>query len=98
MRLPCVVKLNPGQSARLRFYPWYNGTATGKTLCLSDIRFHGYASAADPSGVEDLEEATVASTYYTLQGITVENPVKGGVYTKCDRHANGTISTSKIHY
>ena len=91
-----VVKLQPNQSARLRFYPWYNGKATGKTLCLSDIRFHGYASAADPSGVKDIEESTVASTYFNLQGIAVENPTAGNVYIKCDRRADGMITTSKV--
>ncbi|MDE7349857.1 MAG: hypothetical protein K2N25_02220, partial [Muribaculaceae bacterium] len=88
----------PNQSARLRFYPWYNGTATGKTLCLSDIKFHGYASAADPSGVKDAEETTVGSTYFNLQGIAVENPTAGNVYIKCDRRSDGTIATSKVKY
>ena len=91
-----VVKLQPNQSLRLRFYPWYNGTATGKTLCLSDIKFHGYASSAAPSGVKDIEESTVATTYFTLQGIAVENPKAGNVYIKCERRSDGTTATSKI--
>ncbi len=91
-----VVKLQPNQSARLRFYPWYNGTATGKTLCLSDIKFHGYASATDLSGVENVAGTSEGTTYLTLQGIAVENPAEGGVYIKCERRADGTLTTSKV--
>lgn len=92
-----VVKLNPNQSLRLRFYPWYDGTANGKTLCLSDIKFHGYASASDPSGIEATSVGnTFSTTYYTLQGIAVANPTVGNVYIKCECHSDGTVSTTKV--
>jgi hypothetical protein len=38
-----VITLQQGDTLRLRVYPWYNGTATGKTICLSDVTIHGMA-------------------------------------------------------
>jgi hypothetical protein len=38
-----VVSLAEGDTLLLRVYPWYNGTATGKTICLADVTFHGVA-------------------------------------------------------
>ena len=97
-----VIKLNEGKSLRLRFYPWYNGEANGKTLCISDVKFHGYAMAAeDPAGITDVAadaESVIASTYYTIQGMAVNTPVAGNVYIKCDLHADGSMTSSKIRY
>ena len=96
-----VISLNPGQSLRLRFYPWYNGEATGKTLCLSDVKFHGYATAADPTGISEIAagaEDIVSSTYYNIQGMAVNAPAAGNVYIKCDLHADGSMTTSKIRF
>ena len=41
-----VIKLDEGQELLVRVYPWYNGAATGKTICLSDLRIHGMATDA----------------------------------------------------
>ena len=38
-----VIKLEEGQKLLVRVYPWYNGAATGKTICLSDLTIHGVA-------------------------------------------------------
>ena len=38
-----VLSVNEGETLRLRIYPWYNGAATGKTICLSDVTVHGVA-------------------------------------------------------
>ena len=38
-----VVALAEGDTLLLRVYPWYTGTATGKTICLADVAFHGIA-------------------------------------------------------
>ncbi len=40
-----IVSLSAGESLYLRVYPWYNGTASGKTICLSHVTIHGVASA-----------------------------------------------------
>lgn len=39
-----VIKLIPGQTLKLRVYPWYSSEATGKTICLSDVNIHGVAT------------------------------------------------------
>ena len=38
-----VISLKEGQELLVRVYPWYNGSATGKTICLSDLTIHGMA-------------------------------------------------------
>lgn len=39
-----VVKITAGETLKLRVYPWYNGEATGKTICLADVNIHGVAT------------------------------------------------------
>ena len=46
-----VLKLEEGQELQVRVYPWYNGAATGKTICLSDLTIHGMAQDAGITGV-----------------------------------------------
>lgn len=93
-----VLKLTEGKSLRLRFYPWYNGTATGKTLCLSDVKFHGFAMAAGEDGIADIiaDKEVVEVTYYNLQGIAVNAPSAGNIYIKRALNADGTVTSSKI--
>ena len=38
-----VLTVKDGQELLVRVYPWYNGAATGKTICLSDLTIHGMA-------------------------------------------------------
>ncbi len=38
-----VLTVKDGQELLVRVYPWYNGSATGKTICLSDLTIHGVA-------------------------------------------------------
>lgn len=42
-----VVKLTEGDTLLLRVYPWYNGAATGKTICLADVCIHGLATSGN---------------------------------------------------
>lgn len=92
-----VIKLEGGKSLRLRFYPWYNGAATGKTLCLSDIRVHGFVTSSGQSSVIDtIADSTVTDTaYYTLQGIRTDNPSAGSLYIVRDTYSNGEVRTTK---
>ena len=46
-----VIKLSDGQQLLVRVYPWYNGTASGKTICLSDLYIHGIATDATTTGI-----------------------------------------------
>jgi hypothetical protein len=90
-----VLSLDGGQTLRLRFYPWYNGAATGKTICLSDIRIHGYAS--DNSALAAVTAAGVVDTsYYTLQGMRVGAPAQGNLYIVRDTLSDGGVRTRKV--
>lgn len=92
-----VIRLEGGQSLRLRFYPWYNGAASGKTLCLSDIKFHGYVSSDDQSAITDITASAepVSTDYYTLQGIRVTNPATGSLYIVRSTYSDGSTRVSK---
>ncbi|SHG63181.1 Por secretion system C-terminal sorting domain-containing protein [Flavobacterium fluvii] len=48
-----VIKLVNGETLKLRVYPWYNGTATGKTICLSDVKIHGVALPAVALSIDE---------------------------------------------
>ncbi|MCH5347597.1 MAG: hypothetical protein J1E63_10825, partial [Muribaculaceae bacterium] len=89
-----VIELAAGQTCRLRFYPWYTNAANGKTICLSDVRFHGYASTE--SGVQNVavNGSAVATEYYNLQGVKIAEPATG-LYIVKTVYDNGQISTSK---
>lgn len=90
-----VVSLNEGEKLTLRFYPWYNGEATGKTLCLSDVTIHGYASSLTSIDVISADSATpVRTIYYSLDGTRVENPSKG-FYIVASQYADGSTRTTK---
>lgn len=45
-------KISEGERLYIRVYPWYNGAASGKTICLSDVTVHGYATAAESGQAE----------------------------------------------
>ncbi|MCR4809684.1 MAG: hypothetical protein K5896_07470 [Prevotella sp.] len=63
-----VLKLTDGQELLIRVYPWYNGAATGKTICLSDLTIHGMASSAT-TGVQSVAtESQQTEQCYNLQG------------------------------
>jgi len=51
-----VLKLLEGETLKLRVYPWYNGAATGKTICLSDVKIHGVALPSSQLTVDQFSE------------------------------------------
>lgn len=63
-----VISLTEGQQLLVRVYPWYNGAATGKTICLSDLSIHGMAKDAAPSGVCSVGMHRQSEQLYDLQG------------------------------
>lgn len=91
-----VLSLPEGKSVRLRFYPWYNGAATGKTLCLSDIKIHGYATTGESALDIVKASETVETTYYNMQGIRIDNPAKGQICIEQTVLADGTRQARKI--
>lgn len=91
-----VLTIPAGESIRLRFYPWYNGKATGKTLCLSDVKIHGYASGTTGSEINMTDESEVVSTvYYNISGVKVASP-STGLYIKRTAYADGSVINEKI--
>ena len=78
-----MVKVPAGKTLLLRIYPWYNGEATGKTICLSNLYIGGVVSATGavetPRRENNLRyegttlrgEAGVALTVYNLAGACV---------------------------
>ena len=46
-----LVELNGGENLYLRVYPWYNGTASGKTICLYGVLIKGDVTSLSPSAV-----------------------------------------------
>jgi len=55
-----VVSLAEGDTLLLRVYPWYTGTATGKTICLADVTFHGMAVST--TALADLYASDIRSS------------------------------------
>lgn len=93
-----VVSLESGHSLRLRFYPWYTSAANGKTICLSDVKIHGYAmdASGDASIATAIADAELVNTeYYTLDGVSVSEPGKG-LYIVNNRYADGSTKVSKM--
>lgn len=89
-----VVKLTEGQELLIRVYPWYNGAATGKTICLSDLYIHGMATDASSSGVEDVAiPSPQKEQCYDLQGRRLSSLLPGLCLV---RYSDGT--TKKVIY
>lgn len=65
-----VIELSEGETLRLRVYPWYGSAATGKTICLSDVKVAGVAVSAT-NGVKSVESSELKpeKIYYSLDGI-----------------------------
>lgn len=74
-----VISLDEGETLLVRVYPWYNGKATGKTICLSDVIISGMALDKETTGINNLQSETQKSDcqYYTLLGVKVDKPGKG---------------------
>ena len=73
-----VVSLKEGQELLVRVYPWYNGSASGKTICLSDLTIHGMAIDANATGISNVSNSTtVNSQYFTVDGCQYSQPQRG---------------------
>lgn len=74
-----VIELSEGETLRLRVYPWYGSAATGKTICLSDVKVAGVAVSAT-NGVKSVESSELKpeKVYYSLDGIR-QNGIHDGL-------------------
>lgn len=82
-----VISLEAGETLYLRIYPWYDGAASGKTICLSDVYIHGYASE-EGSSIAKLqinnenpdEIALQKKVIYDISGRRVMHATNKGIY------------------
>lgn len=89
-----VVSLKEGQQLLVRVYPWYNGSATGKTICLSDLTIHGMALDA-ATGIKIINNPYVVATQtYSLDGRRLQTPHRGLTIVR-QQLADGSIITRK---
>ena len=62
-----VLTVGDGQELLVRVYPWYDGAASGKTICLSDLTIHGMAVTA--TGISQVgTTATTNRAFFTVDG------------------------------
>jgi hypothetical protein len=64
-----VISISGDEELLVRVYPWYNGAATGKTICLSDLTIHGMAVDSS-SGIRTIQNPNVVSktAVFTVDG------------------------------
>ena len=73
-----VISLDEDQELLVRVYPWYNGAATGKTICLSDVTISGIAMDASSDGIGHHTSETFAPIrYYAIDGRQHAQPHRG---------------------
>lgn len=75
-----VLRIAAGDSFHVRVLPWYNGAATGKWICVSNVLIEG-VSAGEETAISEIS-ATNSSIAYDLLGRPVGDEYKGIVI--CD--------------
>ena len=94
-----VVKISGEQVVRLRVYPWYNGGATGKTICLSDVVVKGVAVAnvEEPTGMEETRvtggEDVASEEIYSIDGR--RGGKTRGLVVSVKKYADGRVKVEK---
>ncbi len=93
-----VITLNEGEELLVRVYPWYNGSATGKTICLSDLKIHGMAVDAT-TGITNVagKGSVVSAAYFSVDGKQQDQLCKGLNIVR-ETMSDGTVVTKKIIY
>jgi hypothetical protein len=88
-----VLTVKDGQQLLVRIYPWYNGAATGKTLCISDVTIGGMAVDTTTAIRQMNSGNTMTTSFFTLDGCQQSSPRRG---LNIIRMADG--QTKKIVY
>ena len=87
-----VISIQEGQELLVRVYPWYNGAASGKTICLSDLTIHGMAVDALSSGIKEIGKTNMPTTVYDLSGRKIDNKkTVNGKSVRIVRIGDGTV-------
>lgn len=91
-----VLALQGGQTLHIRFYPWYNSAATGKTLCISDVTISGVA-ADESTGITSVVSTDQAAPceYFTADGVR-HSSLQPGINIIRTPMADGSMVTKKV--
>lgn len=91
-----VITLKEGEEVHVRIYPWYNGAANGKTICLSDVTIEGMAFDASSTAISNIDSASdvVSVTYYDAAGRELHS-ASNGMNIVRTVYANGTTTIHK---
>ena len=92
-----VVALQPGETLYVRVYPWYTSKSTGKTICLSHVTIHGYASSIGGTSIQDITNnlVVIKEEFISPAGIVVLQPQKG-INLVRKTLSDGSVVTEKI--
>lgn len=73
-----VLQVEEDETLRVRIYPWYTSEASGKTICVSDVKIGG-VTVDSTNGVKNIECADdkPAVLYYDVNGIAQSGLRKG---------------------
>ena len=66
-----MVEVAEGKTLLIRIYPWYNGAASGKTICLSNLYIGGVVSKSSNTSVAKVGEGL------RYEGTVVRNAAEG---------------------
>ena len=92
-----VITLKEGQELHLRIYPWYNGAANGKTICLSDVTIEGMAFDASADGINGIinNPNVVSVNYYDATGKMLSSQTEGMNIIRTT-YADGNTDIKKV--
>ena len=91
-----VITLKEGEEVHVRIYPWYNGAASDKTICLSDVTIEGMAFSSSSTGISNTMTGSdvVSVKYYDVAGRELQGKSNGMNIVRTV-YADGTTTTHK---
>ena len=91
-----VITLKEGEEVHVRIYPWYDGAASGKTICLSDVTIEGMAFSSSSTGISNTMTGSevVSVKYYDVAGRELQGKSEG-INIVRTVYADGTTTTHK---
>jgi lysophospholipase L1-like esterase len=91
-----VITLKEGEEVHVRIYPWYDGAASGKTICLSDVTIEGMAFSSSSTGISNTMTGSevVSVKYYDVAGRELQGKSNGMNIVRTV-YADGTTTTHK---
>ena len=91
-----VITLKEGEEVHVRIYPWYNGAASGKTICLSDVTIEGMAFSSSSTGISNVMTGSevVSVKFYDVAGRELQGKSNGMNIVRTV-YADGTTTTHK---